>query len=544
MIMKLVHSTIVLLFFCIHGLAQDLNTEHYPGYRSEHEYQVLNDKNSDILDVLLLTGNANQRIKTETVAAQIADFTMKLRNEGVLNLSEKKLIQTLHAAIHDEFLKKYEEVAHFYQLFESGTYNCVSSTALFAYVLDEFEVPYSIQELPNHVYLIAWPGVRNIQVEMTSPKDGYFEPSNKEVSKAVHALRTYKLIGESEFEGKDDREIYNDFFFRDQSISLRELAGLQYFNEAIVLLEKDNKLDAYDEVVKADLLNENNRVKVFKSFILTELLDNSDFSTSSEFRLFLMFINQGGANLDKISYEYAKLIQNELVQKSRRTFIDTTFVLINNLCTDTIAKNRLGGIYYGGMAEYYAGLMNWNKAFDFVEAGVSLEPNNSRLQYFYAELLFQKLINKYEGEELVEQMELAMKNRSFLNEIAFFQVRYFYSCYDVSTEAYESNDGEIGDKYFQKALDYRNTIHDKESIDLNILGWLYAEKGAFLYRKGKLHEAKDILEQGLLASPDHERILARKKIVDDKIKGVSVDEESEDSEFIDQEPTIIFEFED
>lgn len=542
--MKLIHSTVVFVFLCFDVVAQDLYEESYSGYRSEHEYRVLNDDNADILEILLLTGNADQHIKRETVAAQIADFTTKLRNEGILKLSEKKMIQTLHASIHDEFLKKYEEVAHFSELFETGTYNCVSSTALFAYMLDEFEIPYSIQELPNHVYLIAWPGLRNIQVEMTSPKDGYFEPSNKEVSKAVQALRTYKLISESEFEGKSDREIYNDFFFRDQSISLKELAGLQYFNEAIVLLEKDNKSDAYDEVVKADLLNESNRVKVFKSFILTELLDNSDFSTPSEFRLFLMFINQGGANLDKISYEYAKLIQNELVQKSRKTFIDTTFVLINNLCTDSIAKNRLSGIYYGGMAEYYAGLMNWNKAFDYVEAGVSLEPKNSRLQYFYSELLFQKLVNNFEGEELVQQMELAMKNRSFLNEIAFFQVRYFYSCYDVSTEAYESNDGVSGDKYFQKALDYLNTIHDKESIDINILGWLYAEKGAFLYRKGRLHDAQEILEQGLLVSPDHERILARKKIVDNKIKGVSVDEESEDIEFIDQEPIIIFEFED
>lgn len=542
--MKLIHSTVVFVFLCFDVVAQDLYEESYSGYRSEHEYRVLNDDNADILEILLLTGNADQHIKRETVAAQIADFTTKLRNEGILKLSEKKMIQTLHASIHDEFLKKYEEVAHFSELFETGTYNCVSSTALFAYMLDEFEIPYSIQELPNHVYLIAWPGLRNIQVEMTSPKDGYFEPSNKEVSKAVQALRTYKLISESEFEGKSDREIYNDFFFRDQSISLKELAGLQYFNEAIVLLEKDNKSDAYDEVVKADLLNESNRVKVFKSFILTELLDNSDFSTPSEFRLFLMFINQGGANLDKISYEYAKLIQNELVQKSRKTFIDTTFVLINNLCTDSIAKNRLSGIYYGGMAEYYAGLMNWNKAFDYVEAGVSLEPKNSRLQYFYSELLFQKLVNNFEGEELVQQMELAMKNRSFLNEIAFFQVRYFYSCYDVSTEAYESNDGVSGDKYFQKALDYLNTIHDKESIDINILGWLYAEKGAFLYRKGRLHDAQEILEQGLLVSPGHERILARKKIVDNKIKGVSVDEESEDIEFIDQEPIIIFEFED
>ncbi|MGB0177310.1 MAG: hypothetical protein ACPF9D_09090, partial [Owenweeksia sp.] len=65
-------------------------------------------------------------------------------------------------AVQDNWLVKYQYENRFADLLKNGYFNCVSSTALHALLLERFNVPYTITEEPQHVYLVAQPENENI----------------------------------------------------------------------------------------------------------------------------------------------------------------------------------------------------------------------------------------------------------------------------------------------------------------------------------------------------------------------------------------------
>jgi hypothetical protein len=67
----------------------------------------------------------------------------------------------------NKYLKYYKLDSFFPDIFSTKTYNCVNGTALFAIIFDEINIPYHILEVPNHVYLIAYPSTLKIGVEST-----------------------------------------------------------------------------------------------------------------------------------------------------------------------------------------------------------------------------------------------------------------------------------------------------------------------------------------------------------------------------------------
>lgn len=504
-----------------------------PGYASEYEYVILHKETATNLELLLTSGGQASSIMTERIQKDLDGFVEGLIVENLPRLSEAKLVKALHGKIHDRYLKKYALISPFYRIFESGEYNCVSATALFALVLEKLNIPYNIQELPTHVYLIAWPGTKNIVVEMTSPKDGYFVPSKREVTRVVNSLREYKLIDQNTMAGKDDREIYNLVLYQDKVINLRELAGLQYFNEAIVALETDNYKVAFDEIVKSELLYSSNKTKLFKSQIVLNLVESTDFNNANEFRYLLIYAQMPESNPDRVRYEYTKLLDKQLLHGGSRKFVDSTFRMISNELNDTLLKKRLSELYYLGMSEYYSNAFNLTKQLEYSEKAYKTSPESMNAQSWFANSLIRQLSNKYDDEELVNVMEEEMKEYPFLVKNNYFQMFYFYACSDVSEEAFFDDDGELGEKYFTIAMKTRIDMEDSEVLDNQGLGMLYAEKGAYYYRRGQYKKALDILNEGKSLVPEHARIIARLKIVNSKLNGGVVDEDDVEDEDMD-----------
>ena len=143
------------------------------GYDSEYEEKVINDVNSEELELLLALGEKASYVRLEKVKAVFNDFIKEVKQSGILDQTEVKLMKQLHNMVHDKFLVQYKEISPFHEIFETGTYNCVSATALFALTLDELNIPYNIQEQPTHVFIMAYPDTKGIMVEMTAVKDAH-----------------------------------------------------------------------------------------------------------------------------------------------------------------------------------------------------------------------------------------------------------------------------------------------------------------------------------------------------------------------------------
>lgn len=99
-----------------------------------------------------------------------------------------------------------------------------------------------------------------------------------------------------------------------------------------------------------------------------------------------------------------------------------------------------------------------------------------------------------------------------------FLAGYFYG-YSLTAQGYYlDNDAVNGKKYFDLALKTRDALDDKEVLDKNYVGWLYAEAGSYFYRKEQYEAARKVLEEGLKLAPNHERIVARLEYVMEKLK--------------------------
>jgi tetratricopeptide (TPR) repeat protein len=92
----------------------------------------------------------------------------------------------------------------------------------------------------------------------------------------------------------------------------------------------------------------------------------------------------------------------------------------------------------------------------------------------------------------------------------------FYVNATLSSDFFNEEEQEKGEKYFQKAIEAYDRMVDKTVIDDYDYGMLYAEAGAYYYRDNQYEKALKVLYKGLELVPDHERLTARLKIVLDK----------------------------
>lgn len=462
-------------------------------------------KSTDHLEQLLAVKVTSKETAAEVQKRLDADFE-RLRAEGFESLKASKQIKYLHQFIHDNYLKKYELVSPFNEIFENGTYNCVSSTGLFALFLEEFSIPYSIQELPSHVYIIAYPTTHNISVEMTDPQDGSSSIGRMEVVKIVKALADNKLISEDDLKTRDPYDIYNDFFYAESTINLTELAALQYYNEALENYEKDQR-KAINYMQKASLLYDNRRFKLLTFLAINEVVSASDMNSLSDLRWLLLLAKENEkGNQDYFSYKYGMLIQRNLLEQGREAFVDSSFLLIEGASLSPELHRRLAEFYYLGKSEYYSKRYNRKKALEYAKSAYENNPQSINAQSELTRELYNQLINENLGEHLATTIDSMMVLFPFLTENnLILSLKFAVHC-DVSNEYYSDNDPVLGEKHMNIALDIYNTMPDNGIIDRYDIGSLYASPGAYYYRQKEYAKAMEFLEEGLKLSPDNGRL--------------------------------------
>ncbi len=513
------------------SLLKDLN------FQTAYEERILLDPNASNLELFMAFGKEASDARTLNVKSRFDSFIAEIKSSKIMRYPEAKLIKTLHKNVHDEFLKTYKLVSPFHEIFETGHYNCVSATALFALVLGELNIPFNIQEQPNHVYIMAYPKTLAISVEMTAKEDASFMPNRKNVSQAVQALLRLGLIDRTDLNLKSEVDIYNHFYNYNGEITVKELVGIQYFNEAIVLTDNENYKDAYETIKKAEKFYRFRKTKIFKSELLFELLDEAKYDRLVDFQYLIDYANLEKKESSYVHYVYGKFLYEHLNEKGERPFVDSSFNLINNAVTDSTLKKELKGFYYLSYSDYYNVKGNQKKRLDFAEQAYLNNPLNIQIQSVLSRSILAYFSDKYQDDErfaemddedefdVVKEADLLLKNLDeyakkypFLLTDDTFQSGYFILCSEMASELYMDDEEKPAKAYFDLAVKIYKTLEEKESVFEDSIGWLFAEAGAYLAREHRYDEALEILNEGLKYSPDHERILARIEIVKSRMK--------------------------
>lgn len=196
-------------------------------FHSTFEQQVFTDSVShqNLLALFLASDASIDENQFSQINKQVEDLYLLLVQEKQQIKSERRYLKWVFDQVKKDFLHQYETYPAFYRIFTQKTYNCLSGTALYALVLQRLGYTAEIHETAFHAYLLVKINKRQFLMDATDPENGF-------ISDLIMIKQREQLYRQNE-------QAKNQPAFN-RTIQLLELAGLQYYNEAMLQYNKQN----------------------------------------------------------------------------------------------------------------------------------------------------------------------------------------------------------------------------------------------------------------------------------------------------------------
>lgn len=141
--------------------------------------------------------------------------------------SDQKTLQRIFHKVHATFLRRYEAYTDFHTLFADGTYDCLTATALFSYLLTELEYDFAVVETNYHIFILVETAQGRVMLE-TTDRLGGFETDEERIA---HRTGEYRNYAPSAI--RPDQRSYQYTFSLYQTVSPEKLTGLLIYNQAV-----------------------------------------------------------------------------------------------------------------------------------------------------------------------------------------------------------------------------------------------------------------------------------------------------------------------
>ncbi|MCA6078635.1 hypothetical protein [Fulvivirga sedimenti] len=230
-------------------------------------------------DLFSLNAAANSTLPItaiESYKSGLAAFTSELRESYAKHNNTQYLLKTLFYKTHKKYLHQYKSNTSFGNLLETGNYDCLSGTILYGWLLHELGFDYSVIETEHHIYLVINSEQGDFMFESTDPLNGFIYTT------AEMEARLSKL-SENEAGVETFKPVNN-------SVTFKELVGLQYFNAAVDAYNSGNFIEAVDQVEKASIFYSGDRLKEL-GIIISKAIVGSDLDQQTKMA-YLMKLTQ------------------------------------------------------------------------------------------------------------------------------------------------------------------------------------------------------------------------------------------------------------
>jgi tetratricopeptide (TPR) repeat protein len=523
------------LFICIHfSIAQSLDPflVTFDSQFEENNFNNLQSKSN--LDLFLSIDPGMNDVRRDQIKAEIDILKSKLIKRKILSESPTNQAKILQKILHSKALKYYTPISPFHRVFLDGQYNCVSSTALYALILEDLQIPYVIKEQPTHVYLIMYPEGERIKVETTAPKNSFDVPKGLDIEETVEILIANELISKSKLDSVGYQQAFNDFFFRDASINLRELAGDQYANEAVIHYKSGDTTSSISSIFKACEIHPSQQNLLLKQSILEMKLFPLDFESFEELSYLKEYCNLKLASEEKIRYKLYQYFQHNLIAIENRKLVDSAYHYLDNNVINERSKSVITEFYYLGLSDYYNEARNQKNALKYALKVIEINPSNDlalgNSARFIANEIYEMNARDYydlmsdeeldfleeeltNGEIRLQHLQEYLTKYPKLKETTVMKALIYYIYAEIAIDTFTENDEEKALDYMEQANVQMRAIDDQELIDKDLIAWMYASAGAYFYRQGEMQRAMDYIKEGMEISPNHPRLVAKEKII-------------------------------
>ena len=473
---------------------------------------VLKDYKNDTINYAFIANLSV--IDTSITKEEVAEFNIKLdqliqsfpKKENS-NRKEKKRIRKIYDAVHESLFTKYEEVAFFPEIFDKGIYNCVTATAVYAYLFDQLKIPYSIKDEPNHVYLIAYPNTYNIHLETTVPSEyGFSSISEKQIEKIVDDLLKMKLITQEELTRKGHKKIYTDYFYGKQFVEKSALIGMQYYNKALLLYEESKYEEASELAKTASIYYSKPAIDYLVNIATYMMLDTMEFSELEDVEIFLDVFSgltyQEDYSKEDIEYYIYKIVSND---KADTEFIIKSSELISNF-GDEDARIYALDIIYGILMERCLKAEELECGLKYAQELLKIDSENNRAKEGLLYVYKKRITLMPVSDSTLDEIDELEKEYPVIKEDVTIQSFKCFNLLKLIENAYSSRDFEGGETYISKLEYILNNFEKSILINNEYIAMAYLSAGQYYYRFDKLQKAHKYLKRGLDYSPDNKML--------------------------------------
>ncbi len=232
-----------------------------------------------LLAILLLTpwGGHGQPLNTWLETAEhshqdhirrLGDFVESLREDTPTSTRQlSKVVRKVQAS----YLKTYEAQADFSSLLETGTYDCLTATALFSHVLSELKYDYRILETNYHIFLLVQSGEGEVLLETTDRVSGLLVDQGA----IAKRIETYRNLEASTSTDKESYQ-YRCAIFRE--VTPDQLTGLLLFNQAVKAYNEGDWLTSAKRLEASAATHATERTDELGTILIQTLVIRKDIS--------------------------------------------------------------------------------------------------------------------------------------------------------------------------------------------------------------------------------------------------------------------------
>lgn len=502
----------LIMTFCFYFLPGKLvHSQHQTSFEKE-AFERYSKDSIDAYD-LLNAINFNQALY-ERGKKRIDEHINKLRAKKIQKKSLKKQIQTIYKITHAQFFRKYEMEAYFNNIFENGTYNCVTASALYALIFDAFDINYSIKETPSHVYLIADTSGQQTLIESTLPGSGVVTYNDKFKREFVEYLNTQKIISDDEFKTSTTQQLFKRYYTKDKSINLYQLAAIQYYNKGVFLMLDQKYSGAIIPLKKAASIYPSTNVNYnyYTSLKNALVIDYKEKTYDGQLFGQLIESSKKDSSMVELISGYFHNISLELCIQAPDINRYKTFY--KDIQSETLLEDIPASIRY----KYHYYLAYHNKVSDNLPIALSeirkaynVDRNNLLAQDLAKNIIGRNLAAEKSNKKRLDSLEKYFTEFPFLTKSKGFQHDYVLYYMKIISEGYMYEAPKEGEEYyvrFLRAMDRYNIQHFDEEhivIGLGVMAGYYSEE------KNNYTKALSIIDKAIQLVPESLKLKQIKK---------------------------------
>ncbi|QSE98223.1 hypothetical protein [Fulvivirga lutea] len=263
-----------LFFILLTACCYTLNAQTNFNYHNEFEQKVFTGfLKNDIslgLELQLIADPSMSLDRFEYIKDNYSGLLTTLRSKKESFKNDGRFLSWMFYKVHRKALKNYQQYTSLASTIESGHYDCLSATSLYALLLKDLGYSPKLVETTYHIFLMVEVDSKQFLFESTDPINGFVESDN-EIKKR---LEDYSDENNGQL-ANSKKSYYQYNTSVNEKIGMVKLVGLQYYNEAVSHYNAQQLIPTIDLLEKASFFYHSDRITEF-GLVLAQAIVNDD----------------------------------------------------------------------------------------------------------------------------------------------------------------------------------------------------------------------------------------------------------------------------